>query len=97
MSNDYAFLSKSAAETKAKSGKTATVPLGQVEVSHKSHPFYTGSAIRRPGRIDKFIKYGKFDKKQDKDDLPFAKKARNSGLFLCPSLRISALAECAQW
>ena len=44
MSNEYAFLSKSAAETKEtiqwEDGNE--YPLVKVEVSHKSHPFYTG-------------------------------------------------------
>ena len=71
MSNDYAFLSKSAAETKetVKWEDGNEYPLVKVEVSHKSHPFYTGKAqfVDTAGRIDKFRqKYGKFDKKQDK-------------------------------
>jgi len=40
--------------------------LVKVEVSHKSHPFYTGKAqfVDTAGRIDKFRqKYQKFDKK----------------------------------
>ena len=71
MSNEYAFLSKSAAETKEtiqwEDGNE--YPLVKVEVSHKSHPFYTGKAqfVDTAGRIDKFRqKYGKFDKKVDK-------------------------------
>ena len=71
MSNEYAFLSKSAAETKEtiqwEDGNE--YPLVKVEVSHKSHPFYTGKAqfVDTAGRIDKFRqKYGKFDKKADK-------------------------------
>ena len=44
MSNEYAFLSKSAAETKEtiqwEDGNE--YPLVKIEVSHKSHPFYTG-------------------------------------------------------
>ena len=71
MSNEYAFLSKSAAETKEtiqwEDGNE--YPLVKVEVSHKSHPFYTGKAqfVDTAGRIDKFRqKYGKFDKKSDK-------------------------------
>ena len=69
MSNDYSFLSKSAAETKEtiqwEDGNE--YPLVKVEVSHKSHPFYTGKAqfVDTAGRIDKFRqKYGKFDKKE---------------------------------
>jgi large subunit ribosomal protein L31 len=46
--------------------------LVKVEVSHKSHPFYTGKAqfVDTAGRIDKFRqKYGKFDKKgEDKKE-----------------------------
>jgi ribosomal protein L31 len=68
MSNEYAFLSRSAASTKEtiqwEDGKE--YPLIKVEVSHKSHPFYTGKAqfVDTAGRIDKFRqKYQKFDKK----------------------------------
>lgn len=69
MSNDYAFLSKSTANSR----ETITwedgneYPLVKVEVSHKSHPFYTGKAqfVDTAGRIDKFRqKYGKFNKKE---------------------------------
>ncbi|MDA0728644.1 MAG: type B 50S ribosomal protein L31 [Bacteroidetes bacterium] len=67
MSNDYAFLSKSTATSR----ETITwedgneYPLVKMEVSHKSHPFYTGKAqfVDTAGRIDKFRqKYGKFNK-----------------------------------
>ena len=68
MSNEYAFLSRSAATTKEtiqwEDGNE--YPLIKVEVSHKSHPFYTGKAqfVDTAGRIDKFRqKYQKFDKK----------------------------------
>ena len=67
MSNDYAFVSKSAAETKEtiqwEDGNE--YPLVKIEVSHKSHPFYTGKAqfVDTAGRIDKFRqKYAKFNK-----------------------------------
>lgn len=72
MSNDYAFLSKSTANSR----ETITwedgneYPLVKMEVSHKSHPFYTGKAqfVDTAGRIDKFRqKYGKFDKKANKE------------------------------
>ena len=53
-------------------GRRKRVPLVKVEVSHKSHPFYTGKAqfVDTAGRIDKFRqKYGKFDKKgEDKKE-----------------------------
>ena len=58
MSNEYAFLSKSAAETKEtiqwEDGNE--YPLVKIEVSPKSHPFYTGKAqfVDTAGRVDKF-------------------------------------------
>ena len=68
MSNEYAFFSRSAATTKEtiqwEDGKE--YPLIKMEVSNKSHPFYTGKAqfVDTAGRIDKFRqKYQKFDKK----------------------------------
>jgi len=60
MSNDYSFLTRSTAPT-----KETTVwedgneyPLVKVEISHMSHPFYTGKAmfVDTAGRIDKFNK-----------------------------------------
>lgn len=64
MSNEYAFLTRSAAPTKEtmvwEDGNE--YPLVKVEISHKSHPFYTGKSIfvDTAGRIDKFNKrYGK--------------------------------------
>ena len=67
MSNDFAFLGGLAAANKATSKWDGNeYPLVKVEVSHKSHPFYTGKAqfVDTAGRIDKFRqKYGKFDKK----------------------------------
>ena len=58
MSNEYAFLSKSTAAT------TDTIawedgneyPLIKLEISYKSHPFYTGKMqlVDTAGRIDKF-------------------------------------------
>ena len=67
MSNDYAFLSRSAAATKEtiKWEDGNEYPLIKIEVSSKSHPFYTGKAqfVDTAGRIDKFRqKYGKFNK-----------------------------------
>ncbi|MCX6185747.1 MAG: type B 50S ribosomal protein L31 [Bacteroidetes bacterium] len=64
MSNNYAFLTRSAVETKEKvqweDGNE--YPLFKLEISHKSHPFFTGQnmLIDTAGRIDKFQKrYGK--------------------------------------
>lgn len=68
MSNDYAFLSKSTAET----SDTITwedgneYPLIKLEISHKSHPFYTGKMqlVDTAGRIDKFKnRYARHEKK----------------------------------
>ena len=61
MSNEYAFLSKSAAETK----ETIQWEDGN------EYPFYTGKTqfVDTAGRIDKFRqKYGKFDKKPSKEE-----------------------------
>lgn len=64
ITSDYMFLSKSSADAK----ETALwedgneYPLVKVEISHKSHPFYTGKQafVDTAGRIDKFRnKYGK--------------------------------------
>lgn len=67
MSNEYMFVGKSCANT------TDTVtwedgneyPLVKLDISYKSHPFYTGKnqLVDTAGRIDKFKKkYGKFKK-----------------------------------
>ena len=69
MSNDYAFLTKSTVETKEniewEDGKE--YPLVKLEISHKSHPFFTGKMklVDTAGRVDKFkSRYKKhFDKK----------------------------------
>ena len=58
MSNDYSFLSKSCAPssetTKWEDGNE--YPLIKLEISHKSHPFFTGKMqlVDTAGRIDKF-------------------------------------------
>ncbi len=58
MSNDYSFITKSCCET------TDTVvwedgneyPVVKLEISHMSHPFFTGKQqlVDTAGRIDKF-------------------------------------------
>ena len=65
---DYAFMGKSAANTKDKitweDGNE--YPLVKLEISNMSHPFYTGKMqfVDTAGRIEKFNKkYGKFAKK----------------------------------
>ncbi len=69
MSNDYAFITRSTANTKDtiewEDGKE--YPLVKLEISNKSHPFFTGKMklVDTAGRVDKFKnKYKKhFDKK----------------------------------
>jgi large subunit ribosomal protein L31 len=58
ISNEYAFLTKSTAETKDtitwEDGKE--YPLVKLDISHMSHPFYTGKMklVDTAGRVDKF-------------------------------------------
>jgi large subunit ribosomal protein L31 len=58
MSNDYAFISKSTIHTKETIVWEDGVeyPLVKLEISHTSHPFYTGKMklIDTAGRVDKF-------------------------------------------
>jgi len=60
MSNDYTFLTRSSTPSKEtivwEDGNE--YPLVKVEISHKSHPFYTGKSmfVDTAGRIDKFNK-----------------------------------------
>jgi len=69
MSNGYSFLTKSAVNTKdtIKWEDGNEYPVFKMEISHTSHPFYTGKMklIDSAGRVDKFKnKYKKhFDKK----------------------------------
>lgn len=64
-SNDYAFLTRSSAPTKEsivwEDGNE--YPLVKVEISHMSHPFYTGKSmfVDTAGRIEKFKK--RYEKK----------------------------------
>ena len=63
MSVDYSFLSKSTIETKesVKWEDGNEYPLVKLEISDKSHPFFTGKMkfIDTAGRIEKFKnKYG---------------------------------------
>ncbi|MCD4675311.1 MAG: type B 50S ribosomal protein L31 [Desulfobacula sp.] len=72
MSNGYTFLSKSTTKTKEKieweDGKE--YPLVKLEISHTSHPFFTGKMklVDSAGRVDKFKnRYQKhFDKMNKK-------------------------------
>ena len=59
MSNEYTFLSKSTVKTKETiiwdDGKE--YPVIKLEISHTSHPFYTGKSklVDTAGRVDKFM------------------------------------------
>tara|TARA_B100000965_G_C19585362_1_gene755486 strand:- start:1074 stop:1355 length:282 start_codon:yes stop_codon:yes gene_type:complete len=69
MSNDYSFLTKSTAPSKetVKWEDGNEYPLIKLEISHTSHPFYTGKMklVDTAGRIDKFKnRYKQFDKKK---------------------------------
>ncbi|MFN4811563.1 MAG: type B 50S ribosomal protein L31 [Bacteroidota bacterium] len=64
LSNEYAFLTRSAADTKDtivwEDGNE--YPLVKLEISHTSHPFYTGKVklVDTAGRVDRFrSRYGK--------------------------------------
>lgn len=68
MTNEYMFIGRSTAESK----ETVTwedgteYPLVKLEITYKSHPFFTGvmQFVDTAGRIDKFkTKYQKFSKK----------------------------------
>ncbi|NLA63273.1 MAG: type B 50S ribosomal protein L31 [Bacteroidales bacterium] len=67
MSNDEIFISRStvnARETIEVDG--VTYPLVKLEITSKSHPFYTGkqTLVDTAGRVDKFrSRYGNRDKK----------------------------------
>ncbi len=58
MSNDYAFLTKSTAKSKEtiKWEDGNEYPLIKLEISHTSHPFFTGKMkfVDTAGRVDKF-------------------------------------------
>ncbi|TVQ86857.1 MAG: type B 50S ribosomal protein L31 [Bacteroidetes bacterium] len=69
MSNDYSFLTRSTSTSKEaavweEDGKE--YPLIKLDISHTSHPFYTGKQqlVDTAGRIDKFkSKYQNRNKK----------------------------------
>jgi large subunit ribosomal protein L31 len=58
ISIDYAFLTKSCVDTKdtIKWEDGNEYPLVKLEISHKSHPFFTGKVklVDTAGRVDKF-------------------------------------------
>ena len=74
ISVDYAFLTRSAVQTKETIKWTdgKEYPLVKLEISHMSHPYYTGKMklIDTAGRVDKFKnRFAKSTaaKKKDKD------------------------------
>ncbi len=73
MSNEYSFLTRSTADSRetVKWEDGNEYPLVKLEISHTSHPFYTGKMklVDTAGRIDKFKnRYQKFDKKKAEKD-----------------------------
>src|SRR5260370_33710187 len=58
MSNDYSFITKSCIDSRetVKWEDGNEYPLVKLEISHTSHPFYTGKMklVDTAGRIDKF-------------------------------------------
>lgn len=74
ISVDYAFLTRSSVQTKETIKWTdgKEYPLVKVEISHMSHPYYTGKMklIDTAGRVDKFKNRAAKSiaaKKKDKD------------------------------
>jgi large subunit ribosomal protein L31 len=70
ISNDYSFITRSTAQTKDtvvwEDGKE--YPLVKLDISHTSHPFFTGKMkfVDTAGRVDKFrTKYKKHIAKKD--------------------------------
>ncbi len=59
MSNDYAFITKSCVETKEtiKWEDGNEYPVVKLEISHMSHPFYTGKVklVDTAGRVGKCL------------------------------------------
>ncbi len=73
MSNDYAFITRSTVNTKDtivwEDGNE--YPLVKLEISHTSHPFFTGKMklVDTAGRVDKFMnKYKKTYKRKTVDE-----------------------------
>ncbi|MDD2984475.1 MAG: type B 50S ribosomal protein L31 [Crocinitomicaceae bacterium] len=67
MTNDYSFLGRStASSTETVSWEDGNeYPLVKLDISHKSHPFFTGVVkfVDTAGRIDKFnTRYGRHKK-----------------------------------
>ncbi len=77
MSNDYMFLGKSCTNTKdtVQWEDGNEYPLVKLDISHTSHPFYTGKMmlVDTAGRVDKFKK--RFAKHQEKKSGPTVESA----------------------
>jgi len=71
MSNDYSFVTRSTASTNEKTTweDGNEYPLIKLEISHTSHPFFTGKMklVDTAGRVDKFRNRYKANKYQDKE------------------------------
>lgn len=69
MSNGYSFITKSTVKTKEVITMEDGVeyPLMKLEISHTSHPFYTGKMklVDSAGRVDKFNSRYKSRAKKD--------------------------------
>ena len=71
VSCDYSFLTRSTIKTKDtikwKDGKE--YPLYKVDISDKSHPYFTGqqNLVDSAGRIEKYMKKYKLDSNKAKD------------------------------
>ena len=64
MSNDVVFITRSCVNTKETIDiDGVTYPVMKLEISHTSHPFYTGKMklVDTAGRVDKF--YSRYKKK----------------------------------
>lgn len=72
MSNGYSFLSRSTAPSKetVEFEDGNEYPLVKLEISYKSHPFFTGKMqfVDTAGRVDKFRnRYKQFSKETKQD------------------------------
>ena len=71
VSCDYSFLTKSSIETKDtikwEDGKE--YPLYKLDISHKSHPYFTGkqNLVDSAGRIEKYMKKYNLDSNKSKN------------------------------
>ena len=82
---DYTFLTKSTVETKEvitwDDGKE--YPLCKIEISNKSHPFFTGkqNLVDTAGRIEKFNK--KYHRNFEVHENIFDEKMSHNNVIIC--------------